>query len=85
MNVKTVDPLIGVSSQRPSKIFTLFLDWTVNTRYKKELKKYKEYFVIYKSLHLSAQTITLFKDPQDFPSATIFRDALQRTLKFEGT
>lgn len=85
VGVAPVDPLVVAGPQRPSKIFILSLDRTVNTRYEKELTEHEEQFVAFECLQVPPQTITLSKDPRDFPSGTMFRDALRRALKFEDT
>ncbi|MCJ1267285.1 hypothetical protein MMC22_007170 [Lobaria immixta] len=85
VDVAPIDPLVVAGPQRPSKIFILSLDRTVNTRYEKELTEHEEQFVAYECLQLPPQTVTLSKDPRDFHSGTMFRDALRRALKFEDT
>lgn len=85
VDVAPVDPLVVAGPQRSSKIFILSFDRTVNTRYKKELTEHEEQFVAHECLQLPPQTVTLSKDPRDFPFGTMFRDALQKALKFEDT
>lgn len=77
-------PLIKTSNIRAAATsFVLRFDWSRVTKYKQQLAKHKKKHIEYKGLHLPPPETILEQDPHQYFDGKIWRDGVQKQLKFK--
>ena len=82
-SVESADPPEVAGPKKPINSFIISLDRSVSTHYEQELTHHEEAFIKHRSLRLPLESVTLSRDPRDFPFGEMWRDALRKAFKFE--